>query len=165
VPKLAEEIKSKPFSHPEEEAMLSIIRTADVLSQRATQFLKQFDISAPQYNVLRILRGSLNGLSCGQIAERMISRDPDVTRLLDRLETRGLIGRERHGQDRRVVMAHITAGGLELVTELDPLMVAEHRRQFGAMGRVKLSQLIELLEQARELPEVEKETNESNLPD
>jgi DNA-binding MarR family transcriptional regulator len=153
VPRLADEIKSKPFSHPEEEAMLSIVRTADVLVQRANQFLKQFDISGSQYNVLRILRGSLDGLSCGQIAERMISRDPDVTRLLDRLETRALIARERNGQDRRVVMARITAEGLQLMARLDPLMVAEHRRQIGALGEAKLRQLIGLLEQVREFPE------------
>jgi DNA-binding MarR family transcriptional regulator len=153
VAKLAQEIKSKPFAHAEEEAMLNIVRTADVLLQRANQFLKRFDMTGPQYNVLRILRGSRDGLPCGQIAERMISRDPDVTRLLDRLETRGLVARERNGQDRRVVMAHITAEGLELMTRLDPLMVAEHRRQLGALGEEKLRQLIELLEQARELPE------------
>ncbi len=149
--RLAAEIKSKPFSHPEEEALLSVVRTADVLMQRMNQFLKQFDISGSQYNVLRILRGSPDGLSCGQIAERMISRDPDVTRLLDRLEARGLIGRERNGQDRRVVVARINAEGLDLVTRLDPLVASEHRRQLGGLGEQKLRQLIELLEQARDV--------------
>lgn len=153
MPKLAEEIKSKPFSHPEEEALLNVVRTADVLLQRVNQFLKPFDISGPQYNVLRILRGSPNGLSCRQIADRMISRDPDVTRLLDRLEARGLIARERNAQDRRVVMAGITPAGLQLMAELDPLMVNEHSRQLGKLDREKLQQLIELLEQVRESPE------------
>ena len=152
--KLAEEIKSKPFSHPEEEAMLNIFRTADVLQQRVGKVLKQFDISGPQYNVLRILRGTRDGLSCGQIAERLIRHDPDVTRLLDRLEGRGLIARgRRKGLDRRVVTASITAEGLELATKLDPLIAEEHRRQLGLLGERKLSQLIELLEQARESPE------------
>lgn len=148
--KLADEIKSKPFAHPEEEAMLNLVRTADVLTQRANRFFKQFDITPSQYNVLRILRGSPDGLSCSQIAERMIRRDPDITRLLDRLEARGLIGRERDGQDRRIVMARITTEGLELVTRLDPLILTEHRRQLGGLGEPKVRQLIELLEQARE---------------
>lgn len=163
VGKLAQEIQSKPFALLEEEAMLNIVRTADILMQSAGQVLKRFDVSGPQYNVLRILRGSPDGLSCGQIAERMISRDPDITRLLDRLETRGLIARERNGQDRRVVVASITADGLKLVQELDPLVIQEHRRALGALGEVKLRQLIELLEQAREVSNT-KERNESELP-
>jgi MarR family transcriptional regulator, organic hydroperoxide resistance regulator len=163
--KLADEIKSKAFSHPEEEAMLNIFRTADVLSQRMGEFLKPFDISGPQYNVLRILRGSTGGRSCGQIADRMISRDPDVTRLLDRLEARGLIMRGRNEQDRRVVVAHITPEGLNLMSSIDPLIVAEHVRQLGALGHQKLRQLIELLEQVRESAELEKERHESDLPD
>lgn len=150
---LADEIKSKPFSHPEEEAILNVVRTADIFLQRTNQFLKQFDISVPQYNVLRILRGSPDGLSCGQVADRMISRDPDITRLLDRLEARGLIGRGRNLQDRRVVMAHITPEGLQVMSGLDPLMLSEHQRQLGRLGKEKLRQLIELLEQARELTE------------
>jgi DNA-binding MarR family transcriptional regulator len=150
--KLAAEIKSKPFSQLEEEALLSVVRTADLLAQRMNQFLKRFELSGSQYNVLRILRGSPDGLSCGQIAERMISRDPDVTRLLDKLEARGLIERERNEDDRRVVIARITAGGLDLLTRLDPLVASEHRRQLGALGEQKLRQLIELLEQARDLP-------------
>jgi len=150
VPKLADEIKSKPFTHLEEEAMLNIIRTADVLMQRASHVLKQFDLRVSQYNVLRILRGSKDGISCGQIAERMISRDPDITRLLDRLETRGLIARERSGQDRRVVTARISAEGLKVIEQINPLIVQEHGRQLGALGQAKLRQLIELLEQVRE---------------
>ena len=82
----------------------------------------------------------------------MISRDPDVTRLLDRLETRGLLSRER-GQDRRVVIARITGEGLALMDKLDPLVVAENCRQLGGLGEAKLQQLIELLEQAREVPQ------------
>ncbi len=161
--RLADEIKSKPFAHLEDEAMLNIVRTADILMQRANYVLKQFEVSGPQYNVLRILRGSRDGISCGQIAERMITRDPDITRLLDRLETRGLIRRERNGQDRRVVMAYITSCGLQMVERLDPVMVEEHRRQFSVLGEAKLRRLIELLEQARESIQAaqEKERNES----
>ena len=164
VARLADEIKSKPFSHPEEEAILNIMRTADVLTQHMTQFLKPSDLSGPQYNVLRILRGSPEGLSCRQIGERMISRDPDVTRLLDRLESRGAISRER-GQDRRVVIARITGEGMALMDKLDPLVAAESCRQLGGLGDAKLQQLIELLEEAREAPQESKRKNESYLPD
>jgi DNA-binding MarR family transcriptional regulator len=150
VAKLAEEIKmTKPFSLVEEEAALSIVRTADVLAQRTAEFLKPFDISAAQYNVLRILRGAREDLACGQIAERMVSRDPDITRLLDRMEMRELIGRARDGEDRRVVKTRITRKGLRLLEEIDPLIAAHHRSQFAGFGDKKLRQLVEWLEQIR----------------
>ena len=130
--------------------MLSIVRTADVLMQRAADAFKDFDLSGPQYNVLRILRGSPEGLSCGEIAERMISRDPDITRLLDRLEARGFIRRARDIRDRRVVMARISAEGRALLEKLDPKILAMHKRQLGRMGGEKLRELIALLEEARQ---------------
>ena len=86
---------------PEEAAYLDLLRTADVLTRGAIGVLKAEDLSTTQYNVLRILRGSPQGLTCGEIASRMITRDPDVTRLLDRLEKRGLISRSRESRDRR----------------------------------------------------------------
>src|SRR2546430_13561411 len=97
---------------PEEAAFLDLLRTCDLLSRGLIQVLKTEDLSATQYNVLRILRGAPEGLACGEIASRMISRDPDVTRLLDRLEKRGLISRRREQRDRRTVMAGITPEGL-----------------------------------------------------
>jgi DNA-binding MarR family transcriptional regulator len=149
--RLAEEIQmTKPFLLVEEEVSLSIIRTADVLFQRTAELLKPFDLSLSQYNVLRILRGAQEALSCGQIAERMVSRDPDITRLLDRMETRGLISRARDGQDRRVVKAQITSKGLHLLEEIQPLIVAHHRRQFAGFGEKKLKQMVEWMEQIRE---------------
>jgi MarR family transcriptional regulator, organic hydroperoxide resistance regulator len=148
---LAEEIKvTKPFSLMEEEAMLSLVRTADMLSQRTADLLKPFDISPAQYNVLRILRGAKEALACGQIAERMVSRDPDITRLLDRMEARGLINRARDGQDRRVVKTQINSNGLRLLEEIAPLVMAHHRRQFAGFGEKKLRQLVEWMEQLRE---------------
>jgi DNA-binding MarR family transcriptional regulator len=151
VAKLAEEIKmTKPFSLVEEEASLSIVRTADVLYQRTAELLKPFDLSLPQYNVLRILRGAKEALACGQIAERMVSRDPDMTRLLDRMEARGLIGRARDSQDRRVVKTQITSRGLRLLEDLHPLIAAHHKKQFGGFGEKKLKQLIEWMDQVRE---------------
>ena len=149
--RLADEIKmTKPFSLLEEEALLSIVRTADVLFQRTAELLKPFDLSSSQYNVLRILRGTKEALACGQIAERMVSRDPDITRLLDRMEARGLMSRARDCQDRRVVKAQISGKGLHLLEEIQPLVVAHHRKQFGGFGPKKLKQMVEWMEQVRE---------------
>src|SRR5713101_9353656 len=96
--------KPRRVACPEEAAFLDLLRTTDMLSRGPAQVLKTEDLSATQYNVLRILRGSPEGLACGEIASRMITRDPDVTRLLDRLEKRGLISRRRESKDRRTVM-------------------------------------------------------------
>ncbi len=149
--KLADEIKmTKPFSLVEEEASLSIVRTADVMFQRMSELLKPFDLSSSQYNVLRILRGAKEALACGQIAERMVSRDPDITRLLDRMEVRGLISRARDEQDRRVVKAQITGKGLGVLEALQPLVLEYHRRQFAGFGEKKLKQLVEWMEHLRE---------------
>jgi len=141
---------TKPFSLVEEEATLGIVRTAEMLFQRTADLLKPFDISPAQYNVLRILRGAKEALACGQIAERMVSRDPDITRLLDRMEGRRLISRARDGQDRRVVKAQIACQGMRLLDEIEPLLVAHHRKQFARVGEKKLKQLVEWMEQIRE---------------
>ena len=95
--------------------------------------------------MLRILRGSPEGLPCGEIASRMITRDPDITRLLDRLEKRGLISRCRETKDRRMVMARITPEGLKLLARLDEPVQAAHRKQLGHLGRERLRALTELL--------------------
>ena len=150
--RLAEELKmNRPFSLLEEEAALSILRTADVLQQRNAEVLKPFEMTAAQYNVLRILRGSPEGLACGQVAERMINRDPDVTRLLDRMENRNWITRQRGTCDRRVVTARITVAGLKVLEQIDPVIVAALRRYFGSLGEKKLRQAIDLMEQIREI--------------
>jgi MarR family transcriptional regulator, organic hydroperoxide resistance regulator len=150
--RLADEIRmTKPFTVAEEEASLSILRTCEVIQQSTLAVIKGFDLTGPQYNVLRILRGSSpEGLPCGQISERMITRDPDITRLLDRLETRGLISRMRGDQDRRVVIATITPEGLRLLQEIDPVVVAHHRRQFSTLNKTELRELIRLLQLVRE---------------
>src|SRR6266852_9338757 len=106
--------KRRPGS-PEEAAFVDLWRTCDLLSRGLAQILKAEDISPTQYNVLRILRGSPDGLPCGEIASRMITRDPDVTRLLDRLEKRGLISRSRQSRDRRLLLAPTTTEGLRLL--------------------------------------------------
>ena len=134
---------------PEEAVFLDIMRTADILSRGLIRVLKTEDVSSTQYNVLRILRGAPEGLACGEIASRMITRDPDVTRLLDRLEKRGLISRCRETKDRRTVMARITPEGLKLLGRLDEPVQAGHRKQLGHLGRERLRRLTELLSVAR----------------
>src|ERR1700694_2917622 len=130
---------------PEEAAFLDLLRTTDMLSRGLVQVLKVEDLSTTQYNVLRILRGAPEGLPCGEIANRMITRDPDVTRLLDRLEKRGLISRCREAEDRRTVMGRITPEGLKLLARLDEPVQAAHRKQLGHLGRERLRALTELL--------------------
>lgn len=140
---------TRRIGSPEEAAFLDLMRTTDVLSRGLVRILKSEDLSATQYNVLRILRGAPEGLACGEIAGRMITRDPDVTRLLDRLEKRGLISRCRETKDRRTVMARITPEGLKLLARLDEPVQTGHRRQLGHLGRENLLALTELLLAAR----------------
>lgn len=152
--KLQLELKKRdPFDCLEQEAGLNIIRTADHLGRCFHDLMKSSGLSESQYNVLRILRGvGPDGLPCSEIAERMISRDPDVTRLLDRLEKAGLIVRQRSTSDRRVVRSRITEAGLSLLKPLDDVVLDLHRRQLSHLGPEKLRQLIDLLELAREPP-------------
>ena len=134
---------------PEEAAFLDLMRTADMLSRGLVRIIKSEDLSPTQYNVLRILRGAPEGLPCGEIACRMITRDPDVTRLLDRLEKRELISRCRESKDRRTVMTRIAPEGLELLARLDEPVQAAHRKQLGHLGRERLRALTELLTVSR----------------
>src|SRR5581483_10329175 len=113
------ETKPRHRAIPEEIAFLDLARTTEMLSWPLIQLLKTEDLSPPQYNVLRILRGSPDGLPCSEIGGRMITRDPDITRLLDRLEKRSLIARGRDENDRRVVLTRITPEGLALLARLD----------------------------------------------
>src|SRR5580693_4312592 len=134
---------------PEEAAFLDLLRTTDMLSRGLVTILRPEDLSSTQYNVLRILRGAPEGLPCGEIAKRMITRDPDITRLLDQLEKRGLIARSREARDRRTVMARITGAGLKLLARLDEPVQAAHRKQLGDLGRERLRLLTDLLREAR----------------
>lgn len=128
---------------------LDLVRTSDLLSRRLAQLMKAEDLSSNQYNVLRILRGAPEGLACGEIGNRMITRDPDITRLLDRLEKRGLISRCRETKDRRMVMTRITPEGLKLLARLDEPVQQAHRDQLGHLGRERMRALAELLRDAR----------------
>jgi DNA-binding MarR family transcriptional regulator len=150
--KLQDEIKqTKPFESPEDEAFVSVLRTAGAFQWREAELLKPYEITLPQYNVLRILRGAEpEGLICREIGERMIARDPDVTKLLDRLEARGLVSRERQEKDRRVIVARVTPEGLRLVAEIDGPVLKLTADLLGHLGERKLATLIRLLEEARE---------------
>src|ERR1700676_1463763 len=134
---------------PEEAAFFVFLRTTDMLSRGLVKVLKIEDLSSTQYNVLRILRGAPEGLPCGEIANRMITRDPDVTRLLDRLEKRALISRCRETKDRRTVMARIAPEGLRVLARLDDPVQAAHRLQLGHLGLERLQALTELLRLSR----------------
>jgi len=144
------ESRRRPHARcPEEAVFLELVRTADQLSRGAVHVLKAEELSSTQYNVLRILRGAAEGLACGEIAGRMITRDPDITRLLDRLEKRGLISRCRETKDRRMVLTRITAEGLKLLARLDEPVQEMHRSLLGHLGRERLRALTELLRAAR----------------
>ncbi len=139
-----------PQTHLEEQVFVNVMRTADALARGGEALLKPTGLSATQYNVLRILRGAgTQGLACREVGCRMISRDPDITRLLDRMESRGLIARAREEQDRRVVKTRITAEGLRVLAELDAPVQELHRRQLHHLPAKELRQLSRLLERVR----------------
>ena len=139
----------KPKSSLEETVFLDLLRTSDVLARRIGYVLKDAELSSNQYNVLRILRGAPEGLPCGEIGSRMITRDPDITRLLDRLEKRGLISRTRETKDRRMVLTRISPEGLKLLAQLDEPVQQAHREQLGHLGKDRLRALTELLRDTR----------------
>jgi len=129
-------------------AFIALQKAADKLALQAEQLLKSNGLTGAQYNVLRILRGAEpEGLACSSIGERMISHDPDMTRLLDRMEKRTLITRQRQSDDRRVVKTRITRGGLEVLKRLDSPIRELHKRQFARMGNARVKTLAELLEE------------------
>lgn len=142
--------KKNPFEEPAVEAVLSIIRTADLIQRQTEALLTQHDLTVVQYNVLRILRGAgPDGLPCGQIAQQMITRDPDITRLLDRMEKRNLIRRQRDATDRRVVRAYIVDAASDLATQLEQPLIDMHRQQLGELEPNQIQSLIKILEIVR----------------
>lgn len=142
----------KPGSCPEEVAHLELMRTMEALSHQFVRVFKAEDLSSTQYNVLRILRGAPEGLPCGEIGNRMVTRDSDITRLLDRLEKRSLVSRCRETKDRRTVWVRITPEGLDLLARLDEPVRAAHRELLGHLGAKRLNLLTDLLRLARQSP-------------
>lgn len=142
--------QNKPFANLQAEVFLNIVRTADLLQHALRQGLKPYAITETQYNALRILRGAgEQGLTCSEIAQRLISHDPDITRLLGRMERDNLVRRERDTKDRRVVLTKITSQGLKKLEELDGLVVAVVDQQLAHMGQDDLQTMVELLEKVR----------------
>jgi DNA-binding MarR family transcriptional regulator len=132
----------------EDHIFVVILKTADGLSQQAEQLIKSAGLTMAQYNVLRILRGAEpDGLLCRGISDRMISRDPDITRLLDRMESHGWITRQREKEDRRVVKTRITEEGLAVLKKLDQPVREMHKGQFSHMSASQLKTLAKLLEE------------------
>lgn len=147
---LAGELKKRrPFQHPEQEAALNLMRTADWLGLEFGRLFRQHGLSAPQYNVLRILRGEAAPLPSLEIAARMVTGVPDITRLIDRLEGAGLVARRRCEEDRRVVFVALTDTGVAAVAKLDEPVLALHRKLLGHLGRADLETLSRLLVAAR----------------
>jgi DNA-binding MarR family transcriptional regulator len=147
---LAEELgKRNPFDSPAQEAMLNLARTSAVLSSEAEHLLKEHGLSGPQYNALRILRGEAQPMQVYQIAERMVTPQTDITRLVDRLEKSGLVRRERCGEDRRVVWVTLTTAGKSIVKKIDRPIAELHDRQFQHLSQRDLKTLNELLFRVR----------------
>jgi DNA-binding MarR family transcriptional regulator len=143
--------KPLPRRSPELAAFLNIQRTADELMAAVAQLLKPAKLSPTQYNVLRILRAAgEEGLPCGKIGDRLLTREPDLTRLLDRLAKRALIERLRDSGDRRVVRGKITRSGREVLGGLDQKVLDLHKKQLGHLGREQLAALGRLLDQVRQ---------------
>ena len=151
---LLTEIKqTRPFEAPEVEAHLNLARTAEMLRQALIDTVRPAGLSPNAYNALRILRGTgSKGLTCGEVAERMITRDPDITRLIDRLVRRDFVSRTRGENDRRLVRLRISPEGRRPLAKLDKPILEMNRRCLGHLGEERLGQLIELLEAARERP-------------
>lgn len=149
---LRESIKQrKPFASLEQEVFLEVLRTGHALVHDLVELLRPYGLTQPQYNVLRILRGAGSaGLATGEVGDRMVaSREPDVTRLLVRMEERGLLERERRSDNRRFVTARITREGLKVLKALDGPVAEMHVTQLRHMSRRDLELLAELLERAR----------------
>jgi DNA-binding MarR family transcriptional regulator len=143
----------KPAPLLEQDAFMSIQKNADWLMREFEEVLKDENLSPAQYNVLRILRtAGPGGMACHEIGERMITRDPDMTRLLDRLEDRELLTRSREKHDRRVIRTRISQTGLKLLRDLDDPVRSLHRRQLGHLSEKRLRLLVRLLESVREQP-------------
>ena len=143
--------QARAFASPDEEATVTLFRTVDVIRGEAERALAEHGITAQQYNVLRILRGSHpEPLATLEIAERMIERAPGITRLLDRLEAAGLVSRRRCGEDRRIVYISITRAGLATLAASDEPLRAVGRRRTGRLSRAELAKLVELLDRLRE---------------
>ena len=143
-------VQDPPFASVEEEALLNLMRTSDTLHRAFHQKTRKWGITSTQYNVLRILRGAQpNGLTCSAIGDRMITAEPDITRLLNRLKGLKLIRQRRDSNDRRVVITHISEAGLELLRQMEPVIERAPQQLLGHLSPSEVAELIRLLELCR----------------
>ena len=142
--------QQRDFSSLEEEALLNVMRTSDCIQRAFQRRSRHWGVTSTQYNVLRILRGAHpEGLTCTAIGDRMITAEPDITRLLARLKTMKLIRQRRDRHDRRVVWTHISESGLELLRQMDPEILRAPKELLGHLAEPELAEFIRLLELAR----------------
>lgn len=143
--------QTKPFRSPAEALAASLLRTADLVRGELEDALAELDVTGQQYNVLRILRGAgPDGHACSEIGARLVTRDPDVTRLLDRLEKRGLVVRSREHADRRVVTTRVTEAGLAVLAQIDEPLHQAVQELLGHLSRPTLETLLRTLDEARD---------------
>jgi DNA-binding MarR family transcriptional regulator len=143
-------VQERPFSSLEEEALLNLMRTSDCLNRAFQLKTRDWGVTSTQYNVLRILRGAQpQGLTCSAIGTRMITAEPDITRLLARLKALKLIRQQRDSHDRRMVWTQISQAGLALLKQMDPVILAVPAQLLGQLDAAQLKELIRLLELAR----------------
>ena len=142
--------QERPFSSAEEETFLNLMRTTDCLQRAFQRKTRDWGVTSTQYNVLRILRGAEpHGLTCSSIGDRMITAEPDITRLLARMKVLKLIKQQRDKHDRRVVWTQISAAGLDLLHKMDPGVTKAPKELLGHLDRKDLAELTRLLELAR----------------
>ena len=142
--------QQRPFSSIQEEALLNLMRTSDAVQRAFHRKTRDWGVTSTQYNVLRILRGAEpRGLTCAAIGRRMITAEPDITRLLGRLKTLKLIRQRRDPKDRRVVWTQISAAGLELLRQMDPVITRTPLELLENMSEAEVADLTRLLEMAR----------------
>lgn len=148
---LRQQLKKKgPFDSVEQEAMLGILRTSDLLENRLARLLRQYDLTPSQYNALRIMRGEGQPMPCLEVAERMIQVAPAITRVVDQLVDRGLVAKQQSSEDRRVFLVQATAAGRRLLKKLDEPIQSLHQSLLGHVSKQDLKKLSAILETARE---------------
>ncbi len=144
-------VQELPFASLEEEALLNLMRTSDAVHRAFHRKTRDWGVTSTQYNVLRILRGAQpRGLTCAAIGSRMITAEPDITRLLGRLKTLKLIRQRRDPKDRRVVWTQISQAGLDLLKAMDPVIEQAPKELLENMSEPEVTEFIRLLEMARQ---------------
>lgn len=144
--------KRRPFDSVEQEAMLSILRTSDLLENRVARLLREYELTPSQYNAMRIMRGEGVPMPCLEVADRMIQVAPAITRVIDQLLRRELIKKTQSEQDRRVFLVELTASGKSLLRKLDTPILELHQSLLGHVPKKVLKSLVQVLQVVRELP-------------